>query len=92
MVKLMFVYLKEVRVGLLCGNIPLCTFVYSLIKQTKMENNRRNLQKGMLIGFFGTLYLIHEVIDYDVVSVKQNNGIIVNLWFPDSPGCEIFSR
>jgi hypothetical protein len=49
----------------------------------------RELKKGMKILFFGTKYIIDEVLNYDTISVVQNNGIKIHLWFPDLPGREI---
>jgi len=49
----------------------------------------RKLEKGMKISFFGTIYIINKVLDYDKIEVIQNNGIACVLWFPDLAGREI---
>jgi len=51
----------------------------------------RELKEGMKILFFGTKYIINRVLDYDKVEVIQNNGIAINLWFPNLPGREIIN-
>ena len=50
---------------------------------------KRELKIGMKILFFGTEYIINNVIDYDIIEVIQNNGVKLNLWFPDLPGRKI---
>jgi hypothetical protein len=46
---------------------------------------------GSIISFFGTVYTIHEIVKDDVVRVKQNNGVIVTLWFPCLRGREVLT-
>ncbi len=57
-----------------------------------IKKKQRVLKKGMKINFFGTDYIINKVLDYDKVEVIMNNGVSINLWFPDLPGRFVYDE
>jgi hypothetical protein len=46
----------------------------------------------MKILFFGTEYSINKVVEFDTVEVVLENGIKINLWFPNLPGRDIIEK